>query len=65
MDGWYAVHFSLFSIAAYNLSRSYHSPFQNNQMPAGYVGLLSFGFCFRKVAIIAKWVVCFSKHGKH
>ncbi len=48
MDGWYAVHFSLFSIAAYNLSRSYHSPFQNNQMPAGYVGLLSFGFCFRK-----------------
>lgn len=48
MDGWYAVHFSLFSIATYNFSRSYHSPFQNNLMPAGYAGLLSFGFCFRK-----------------
>lgn len=48
MDGWCAVHFSLFSIAAYNFSRSYHSPFQNNPMPAGYAGLLSFGVCFRK-----------------
>lgn len=48
MDGWCTVHFSLFSIAAYNFSRSYHSPFQNNLMPAGCAGRLSFEVCFWK-----------------
>lgn len=42
------VHFSLFSVAAYNFSRPYHSPFQNNLMPAGCAGLLSFEVCFWK-----------------
>lgn len=48
MDGWCTVHFSLFSIAAYNFSRSYHSPFQNNSMPADCAGPLSFEVCFWK-----------------